>query len=248
MAATDAPNLHMPTIIGQRPQVAKINQGDAVIATLPSNAGPFPDAANPTATEGDRRGSNRHMTIFRAGKLTHNGRDNLCLVRNISSGGAMAQVFQDVQVGDEIVLDLRLEERIQGSIVWLRAPLVGIGFHKPVDLGEVLRSEISNGQRRRAPRIDVNATGRLQVGEQFHPVAIDNVSQTGTRVCSAVALAAGAEVRLWIDGIGPQPSFVRWTRNGIIGLAFLRSLSIWELTAWVREQPGLRVESALPEA
>jgi hypothetical protein len=176
------------------------------------------------------------MTIFRAGKITHAGRENLCLVRNISSGGAMAQVFQDLEIDDRVFLDLRLEERIIGRIVWVRAAFVGIVFSQPIDLADVLRSELANGQRRRAPRVHVEATGRLQVGDVFHPVAIDNVSQTGTRIFCEQALVAGTEVRLWIDGLGPLLSFVQWTRNGIIGLAFCRALSIWDLTTWVREQ------------
>jgi hypothetical protein len=177
------------------------------------------------------------MTIFRAGKITHNGRDNLCLVRNISAGGAMAQVFQDLQIDDRIFLDLRLEERIIGSIIWVRAAMVGIAFSQKIDLGDILRSELAHGHRRRAPRVNVEATGRLQVGDQFHPVAIDNVSQTGTRIFCTEPLLSGAEVRLWIDGLGPRLSFVRWTKNGIIGLAFAQSISIWDLTTWVRERP-----------
>lgn len=184
----------------------------------------------------DRRDSERHMTIFRAGKITHAGRENLCLVRNISSSGAMAQVFQRLEVGDEIFLDLRLEERIIGRIVWVRDEFVGLAFSQKVDLEEVLRSEIDQGHRRRAPRVNVDATGRLQIGDEFLPVAIDNVSQTGTRIFCPRMLVTGSEVRLWIDGLRAMPSFVRWNRDGIVGLAFLKSISIWDLTTWVRER------------
>ncbi|WP_293881395.1 PilZ domain-containing protein [Sphingomonas sp.] len=190
----------------------------------------------PGAIAGERRNSERHMTIFRAGKIAHRDRENLCLVRNISNGGAMAQVFQDLTVDDRITLDLRLEERISARIVWARAELVGLAFDQPIDMAEVLRSELAHGQRRRAPRVNVDATGRLQIGELFHAVAIDNVSQTGTRILCPEPLEVGAEVRLWIDGLGPMLSFVRWTSNGIAGLAFCRSVSIWDLTTWVRKQ------------
>ncbi|MDB5714046.1 MAG: PilZ protein [Sphingomonadales bacterium] len=195
------------------------------------------ELVNPTLNGVNRRMSERHMTIFRAGKITHNGRDNLCLVRNISSGGAMAQVFQDLRVDDSISLDLRLEERIVGRVIWARAAMVGIAFSQRIDLGDILRSELAHGQRRRAPRVNVEATGRLEIGEKFYPVAIDNVSQTGTRIFCTEPLLSGTEVRLWIDGLGPRPSFVRWTKNGIIGLAFAHSISIWDLTTWVRERP-----------
>jgi hypothetical protein len=205
-----------------------------------------PFASSESASE--RRNSERQMTIFRAGKITHDGRDNLCLVRNISSGGAMAQAFQNLQVGDRIYLDLRLEERIAASIVWVRDELVGIAFAEKIDLSEVLRSELVHGQHRRAPRVKVDATGRLQIAEEFYPVAIDNVSQTGTRIFCSVTLAAGTEVRLWIDGLGPMPSFVRWTKNGIVGLAFAKSLSIWDLTAWVRLQPAIEAVDIDPAA
>jgi hypothetical protein len=197
---------------------------------------PIPLAASPPDITPDRRDSERYMTIFRAGKITHAGRENLCLVRNISGSGAMAQVFQALEVGDEICLDLRLEEQILARIVWVRNELVGIAFSREIDLTEVLRSELDHGHRRRAPRVNVDATGRLQIGDEFLPVAIDNVSQTGTRVFCTRHLATGCEVRLWIDRLGAMPSFVRWTKDGIIGLAFLKSVSIWDLTTWVREQ------------
>ncbi|AYJ85936.1 PilZ domain-containing protein [Sphingomonas paeninsulae] len=189
----------------------------------------------PPDIKDDRRDSERHMTIFRAGKITHANRENLCLVRNISSSGAMAQVFQPLQVGDQIYLDLRLEERIVGRIVWVRGEHVGIAFSLNIALSEVLRSELDRGHRRRAPRVNVEATGRLQIGDDFLPVAIDNVSQTGTRIFCTRSLATGCEVRLWVDGLGAMPSFVRWTKDGIVGLAFLKSLSIWDLTTWVRD-------------
>ena len=200
--------------------------------------------STPSDIATDRRESERYMTIFRAGKITHGGRENLCLVRNISSSGAMAQVFQDLQVGDDILLDLRLEENIFGRIVWVRNEFVGMAFSKRADLGEVLRSELGQGHRRRAPRVNVEATGRLQVSDEFLPVAIDNLSQTGTRIFCARPLSPGSEVRLWIDGLGGKPSFVRWTNHGIVGLAFLKSISIWDLTTWVREQAIASVDKA----
>jgi hypothetical protein len=202
------------------------------------------------ASEGgavDRRGSERQLTIFRAGKITHLGRENLCLVRNISSGGAMAQVFQTLKFGDPVMLDLRLDENIVGHVVWAHDALVGIEFTRKVDLAEVLRSEKTDGQRRRAPRVNVEATGQLQIGDVLHPVAIDNVSQTGTRIFCAQPLVAGAEVRLLIDGLGSFLSFVCWTNNGIVGLAFCRALSILELTTWVREQTMLANERNIPD-
>jgi hypothetical protein len=198
-------------------------------------------------SDSDRRDSKRFMTIFRAGKITHHGRENLCLVRNISRSGAMAQIFQDLCVDDRIFLDLRLEERIIGRVVWIRGELVGIAFSQDIDLAEVLRSELDHGHRRRAPRVTVDATGRLQVGDEFLPVAIDNVSQTGTRIFCPRHLPTGTEVRLWVDGLGAMPSFVRWTKDSIVGLAFLKSLSIWELTTWVREQAIVAAIESQPE-
>ena len=38
--------------------------------------------------DGDQRGGERHLTLFRVGSIIIRGRRELCLVKNISAGGA----------------------------------------------------------------------------------------------------------------------------------------------------------------
>jgi len=188
------------------------------------------------ATANERRNTERHVTLFRSGKITHRGGDDLCLIRNISSGGAMVHLTMPIEDGAAVSLDLRLEEQLRGKIVWRRDDVVGIAFDRTIDLSRIFGSDVVHGRRPRAPRLKVPAQGRIQVGADIYRVVTDDVSQSGTRVCCAAKLKPGTEVRLWLDGLSVAKCVVRWSHGDFVGLSFDMPLSLWQLSRWIREQ------------
>src|SRR5688572_11518627 len=66
----------------------------------------------------ERRETDRHVTILRVGILVVEGRRELCLIRNVSSGGLKAHVYSPLVVGQRVAIEFRTEQPMSGTIVW----------------------------------------------------------------------------------------------------------------------------------
>ncbi len=184
----------------------------------------------------DRRRGKRFITIFRVGKITRSTGDELCMLRNMSEGGAMANVASLFHVGEHLTLNLRLEERVEAEVVWVRDGVIGLAFTKPVDLAALLATSAPAGPRPRAPRLCVAAQGKLHVDHEVYRIVTTDVSQSGAKLFVGVPLPCSARVGLWIDGLPQQTGIVRWSSNGMIGVSFNQVIKIWDLTQWARTQ------------
>ena len=148
----------------------------------------------------------------------------------------MANVASRFDVGERVTLNLRLEERIEGHVAWVRDSVIGLAFAKPVDLEAILATSAPEGPRPRAPRLTVAAQGRLQVDREVYRVVTTDVSQSGAKLFVGVPLATSARAQLWIDGLPEQSGIVRWSANGMVGVSFLVPIKIWALTEWAQTQ------------
>lgn len=54
-------------------------------------------------------------------------------VRNISTGGLMAEPCLDLANGDVVAIDLRNIGRVSGRVAWVIQPRFGIAFDKPIN-------------------------------------------------------------------------------------------------------------------
>ena len=208
--------------------------------------------ADEPETQRDRRSSDRFVTIFRVGKVTRLTGDELCMLRNMSEGGAMANVASPFEVGEQVTLDMRLDERIIARVVWVRDNVIGLSFLNPIDLGAILAAPAPAGPRPRAPRLTIAAQGKLQVDREAYGVVTTDVSQSGAKLFVGVPMVPGATASLWLDGLDQRAGVIRWSANGMIGLSFHRPIKIWELTSWAksqRNQPELieRLEEGPPD-
>ena len=79
-----------------------------------------------------RSGDDRYVSIFRAGKLSRDGIEELCVLRNISAGGAMIAHNSPLETGDRISLDLRLDEHFEATIAWVKGDRSGLYFDTPI--------------------------------------------------------------------------------------------------------------------
>lgn len=192
--------------------------------------------ADEPTVQHDRRRGERFITIFRVGKITRSTGDELCMLRNMSAGGAMANVASRFDVGEPVTLDLRLEERIEGRVVWVRDSVIGLSFDKPVDLEAILATSAPVGPRPRAPRLTVAAQGKLHVDHEVYGVVTTDVSQSGAKIFVGVPLVPLARVTLWLDGLPQQNGVIRWSANGMIGVSFDQPIKVWALTEWARTQ------------
>src|SRR5258706_758684 len=132
----------------------------------------------------ERRRDSRQVTVLRVAKLhTANG-EELCLVGNISAGGLMAHIYSELGIGDPVVVEFKSGHSIPGRILWRRDGMAGVQFSQQVNAATVLAGDdyAPTSLQQRAPRVDLEATGRIRVGAHSYAVTLCNISQGGAKI------------------------------------------------------------------
>lgn len=79
----------------------------------------------------DRR--NLRDSLFLAAGLTIADRSHQVRVRNLSSGGMMAEFAEPVAVGTAVQVDLRGIGRVAGRVAWATDGRIGVSLDCPID-------------------------------------------------------------------------------------------------------------------
>lgn len=89
-----------------------------------------PQASDATAQRGKPRDS-----LFLVAEIQIDGRaeSNQVRVRNLSSGGLMADFPHPVDIGTPVEVELRGIGKVKGDIAWTAAGRIGISFEHPID-------------------------------------------------------------------------------------------------------------------
>lgn len=184
----------------------------------------------------DRRGGERHLTLFRVGTMRVEDRRELCLIKNISAGGAMLRLYSSgLEIGQPLTVELKCGQPLSGKVAWLREPNVGLAFDQPIDVIAML-SQSEDGPRPRMPRIETSSFATLREGANVHRVRACDISQGGIKIETTVTFPRDAEVVVSLPSLAPQPGVVRWTDSGSVGITFNRLLPLPTLIEWLRGQ------------
>ena len=192
------------------------------------------DSAPALAEAFDRRDAERHLSVLRIGKLTTAKGQELCVIRNISAGGLMAQVYTELALGDHVSVELKTGETVAGKVVWARDHSAGVAFTQPIDVSEVLASQPEGDLQPRAPRLDIKCWGRVRVGARYHRVEVHDISQDGAKITPGGFVELGDEVVLMIEGFPPRPGVIRWQQDDRAGIFFVNRIPLNELALWAR--------------
>ena len=186
----------------------------------------------------ERRGGDRHLTLFRVGTMLVDGRRELCLIKNISAGGAMLRLYTGgLTVGQELTVELKCGQPLKGQVAWVRDPNVGLVFDQAIDVVAML-TQNEDGPRPRMPRIETSSFVTLREGASIHRGRVCDISQGGLKVETPVAFPRNADVVVSLPGLAPQPGVVRWTDGGYAGITFNRLLALPSLIEWLRSRAG----------
>ena len=139
----------------------------------------------------ERRDDERYLTLFRVGTVMINDRRELCLIKNISSGGMMIRPYCKLAVGDKVSVELKRGEQIPGLINWVRQDSAGIEFNERIDVIELLATSME-GPRPRMPRVEVRCIASVRQGANVYGMRAHDVSQGGVKVESDRDLEIGA--------------------------------------------------------
>jgi hypothetical protein len=197
-----------------------------------------------TAEDADRREGPRHIAVMRVAKLHTAKGEELCLVRNISSGGLMAHVWSNLDNGDLVNAEFKSGSSVSGHVVWRRENKVGVQFDEPIDVDAVLSGDEDPEPDfyPRAPRVSVAIKGRLRCGARYYAIDVENISQGGTRIaCGDTDLDERMDnyaVVLTVPGLPPIEGTARWHGEGRAGIAFNTPVPLDTLARWIADNQG----------
>src|SRR5579864_6542524 len=95
-----------------------------------------------TTSTGDRRAEHRTAPIYRPVLIETNEFSGFCLVRDLSPGGMMGQVYTQFAEQQPVTIWFHPDRGIAGTIAWSEGDHVGIRFTESIHVESVL-SELS---------------------------------------------------------------------------------------------------------
>jgi hypothetical protein len=182
-----------------------------------------------------RRTGDRQLSLLRVGALVIDDRRELCLIKNVSSGGMLIRAYSPIAEGARLSVELKQGEPVNGTAQWIKDGSIGVSFDTPIDVLSLV-STAMDGPRPRMPRIEICCTAWVREGAAVHRTQAVNISQGGLRIETAAQLPIGAEVIVTLNGLAPEPAVVRWKDEDGYGIAFNRVLSLAQLVAWLQDQ------------
>jgi hypothetical protein len=194
---------------------------------MPTSSGPEPE----------RRLAPRKAKVLRVGLLECDQGAQLCLIRDISSGGLRVDLPYNLASGTKASIELNTGRRLQGTIIWYRDEQAGMEFDEPVDVEDFLAPEpaVPCGPRPRLPRIGVNRVVTVRSGARLFRVPAIDISQGGMKVATD-AIRAGDEVVVLLADFKPIPGVVCWSTAGCSGITFNQFLPLRCLSHWAKAQ------------
>jgi hypothetical protein len=104
------------------------------LKNLPVKTTTYSMSADPPP-DSDRRDEERHLTLFRVGSIIVNDRRELCLVKNISAGGASIRAYSALKPKQPPRIELKEGQAVSGQVKWVRGSDAGVIFDAEVDAG-----------------------------------------------------------------------------------------------------------------
>lgn len=179
---------------------------------------------------GERRRAHRFCLFVRAAKLLCDGKEHLCLVRDVSVTGVKVQLFGALPSSSNLVLALANGERFAVDLAWREGGLAGLRFDREADLFRLVTLD-QGAFPRRLLRLAADLQAQVITGTRSFSATIANVSQQGARISCKANLAAGQTVLVETGTIEPLFARVRWRKRPHYGLIFERTLELEELAS-----------------
>ncbi|MDB5581657.1 MAG: hypothetical protein JWR80_6833 [Bradyrhizobium sp.] len=189
----------------------------------------------------ERRENERYATIYRVARVVNErGHQQLCLIRNISSGGLLLETYAQLAEGDRLRIEPKTGDCLTAVVSWSQPHLAGVTFTEPLDVAAFLSAEQRGGSQYapRSPRIEAQCRARLQVGPAWQEVRLRDLSQGGAKIACDAPIPVGERVVLQVEDLDPIAGQVRWAREGQIGLTFSSAIPFGDLSQWTDRRDG----------
>ena len=184
----------------------------------------------------ERRTEDRHTSLLRVGKLTVGVEQRLCMIRNISSAGAMLRLYQPIEVGVAVEVEVTPDCPVAATVIWVQDDLAGVGFAEPIDVVAALRGGSRMGPYRRVartPRLRIRRPATMHTDDLESEVTLCDLSLNGAKFETGERLATDMEVALLVDGLPPLTGRVRWCHDLHAGMEFDIPVQMDVLAEWM---------------
>ncbi len=202
-----------------------------------------------TVNAEDRRKTRRHVTTRKVSKLVRNCGDELCILRNLSTHGAKADVTKIYHVNEKVLLHLRRNEFVGARVAWVGSKSIGMEFYDPIAHDVVLANLCDEEKRAGGPRVEILTNATMLLGTDRHDVLVGDLSQKGARLLGNHKLRSGHLICLELGSIGPIPAEVRWSDATKAGILFNDPLALWDMLRCIKTSnrgaaalPGMKIE------
>ncbi len=200
------------------------------LSVTPGSSGDAPFVAP------ERRTEERLTTLLRIAKLITTRDQRLCMVRNISSAGAMLRLYQPITLGEPVQVEITPECPVAATVIWTMDDHAGVAFVEPIDVIAALRgcAGKSNPYRRatRLPRLRVEREARLCTDDIECDVVLCDVSLNGAKIVTDAELAEDVEVAIFVGGLHPLSGRIRWCHDRHAGVQFDVPIPMDTLADW----------------
>jgi len=176
----------------------------------------------------ERRAAPRLTVLIRPAKLIADGREFLCVVRDLSDGGLKVRLFATLPACRELVIEFDNGERHRIRLVWQEADLAGFLFVDEVDIDRLIAAQQGNYPRRQ-PRLNIELEAVLCTAGLRVPVIVRDISQRGASIECTGWLMIDELVRLESKVLPTIHAKVRWRRPPRYGLVFEQTFQLPDL-------------------
>lgn len=182
----------------------------------------------------ERRRSVRHAAVNQVAKIRlASGREELCLLKDISAEGVRAEVYVALDTGAEIDVELRTAHTAKGRVVWAANGEIGVAFDASIPTAAMLaHCSFEEGANLRPPRLRVNLRGLLRMGEAAQMANIANISLAGMQVEAPDPLRVGTACSIAFPGLPARAASVCWWREGQAGLMLVEPFDYATFARW----------------
>lgn len=196
----------------------------------------------------DSRGKARFALMIRSAKLTCDQGEFLCIVRDVSEGGAKLKLFHPLPEQEEYHLELSTGDRFPVQQVWEREGLAGYRFANAVDLARFFHE--TSPYPKRSLRLRLNCEVVLTLSGGTQDATVRDLSREGMCIETDRTLAIEQKLLLEATNVSQRMGSVRWRKKPLYGISLQNILTFEELaqTAALMQLPAELLSNLWPGA
>ena len=190
-----------------------------------------PDDLGGLRSDADQsRRAERFTLLVRAAKIIADGREYLCVMRDISATGVKLRMFHKLPQASRLELDIGNGEHHAMRLMWVHEDHAGFQFEHEIDVNTPI-DDRNSPHPKRPIRLSIDKPLILHSGAVAHAAVLHNISQGGACVSCDHRLMVRQLVRMEVEGLEAIFAKVCWRLHPRHGMVFERQLTLQELAA-----------------